>query len=300
MRDVYQEVTDKIVAALESGVAPWHKPWSASAPEGVLPVRPIRANGVPYNGVNVVLLWCEQSARGYASNQWMTFKQALELKGCVRKGERGTMVVYADRAVKTRRNDATGEDETFAIPFMKAYTVFNVAQVDGLPARFYAPVSAPVLREHERNAAVDGFVAATGAVIGHGGDRAFFAPGPDRVQMPHLGQFDDAASYYATLLHELTHWSGHERRLNRVYGKRFGDEAYAAEELVAELGAAFLCADLQVSAEPRADHASYIASWLKSLRNDKRCIFTAASMAQRAADYLAAYSQAEPLADAAE
>lgn len=299
MRDVYQEVTDKICAALESGTAPWHKPWSAAAPDGVLPVRPIRANGVPYNGVNVVLLWCEQSARGYASNQWMTFKQALELGGCVRKGEKGSMVVYADRSVKTRTNDA-GEEETYAIPFMKAYTVFNVAQVDGLPARFYAPVVAPVLKEHERNAVVDAFVSATGANVQHGGDRAFFAPSVDRVQMPLLGQFDDAGAYYATLLHELTHWSGDVKRLNRVFGKRFGDEAYAAEELVAELGAAFMCADLQVSAEPRPDHASYIASWLKALRNDKRCIFTAAAMAQRAADYLAGFSQADDMKAAAD
>lgn len=300
MRDVYQEVTNKIIAELEAGTAPWHKPWAAAGDDGPIPARPIRSCGTPYNGINVLLLWSEQQLRGYASNQWMTFKQAIALGGCVRKGEKGSMVVYADRSVKTRTNDA-GEEETYAIPFMKAYTVFNVAQVDGLPDRFYrASVVVPVT-EHARNARVDAFVTATGADVRHGGNRAFCAHAGDGfVQMPHLAQFEDAASYYGTLLHELTHWSGHKPRLDRVYGKRFGDEAYAAEELVAELGAAFLCADLGVSAEPRADHASYIASWLKVLRNDKRAIFTAAGMAQRAADYLAAYSVAEPMADAAE
>lgn len=190
--------------------------------------------------------------RGYASNQWMTFKQAIALGGCVRKGEHGAMVVYADRTVKTRTNDA-GEEETYAIPFMKAYTVFNVAQVDGLPDdRFYGPAAVVPVSEHARNARVDAFVDATGADIRHGGNRAFCArQGVGFVQMPHLAQFETAEAYYATLLHELTHWSGHEPRLNRVYGKRFGDEGYAAEELVAELGAAFLCADLAVTAEPR-------------------------------------------------
>lgn len=298
MRDVYQEITDKICAELERGCAPWHKPWAAAGEGAPVPVRPVRACGTPYNGINVLLLWSEQQRRGYASNQWMTFKQALERGGCVRQGEHGAMVVYADRMVKTRQNDA-GEDEQYAIPFLKAYTVFNVAQIDGLPERYYAPVVAAPVSEPERNAAVDAFVAATGAVVRHGGDRAFCArQGAGLIQMPHLAQFESAESYYATLLHELTHWSGHEPRLNRVYGKRFGDEAYAAEELVAELGAAFLCADLAVVAEPREDHASYIASWLKVLRNDKRAIFTAASLASRAAEYLAAFSV--PMAEAAE
>jgi antirestriction protein ArdC len=287
MRDVYQEVTNKIIAALETGVAPWHKPWVDGSSTAA---RPIRANGETYNGINVVLLWSEQSARGYASNQWMTFKQAITLGGCVRKGEKGAMVVYADRFTKTRENAATGEDETYSIPFMKAYTVFNVAQIDGLPLRFYSHVAEPRLCEHQRNAQVDAFVAATGAVVRHGGNRAFFTPSADYVQMPDLAQFDDAESYYGTLLHEITHWSGDSKRLDRIFGKRFGDDAYAAEELVAELGSAFLCADLQVTAEPRADHASYIASWLRALRNDKRCIFTASAMAQRAADYLAGFS----------
>jgi antirestriction protein ArdC len=297
MRDVYQEVTDKIVAALEQGTVPWRKSWTPEF-KGAKLTRPIRANGQAYNGVNVLLLWGQQAAMGYTNNQWMTFKQALEFKACVRKGERGTMVVYADRMVKTRTN-AAGEDESYAIPFMKAYTVFNVDQIDGLPDRFRAAAPAP-LHEHERNARVDNFVSATGATINHGGDRAFFSEGENRIQMPHLGQFDDSEAYYATLLHELTHWSGSARRLNRTFAKRFGDETYAAEELVAELGAAFLCADLQVSDKPRADHASYIASWLRALKSDKRAIFTAAAMASRAAEYLGEFSAAAVLPEAAD
>jgi antirestriction protein ArdC len=301
MKDVYQQVTNTIITALESGTAPWHKPWSPTLPGAkVNAQRPIRATGEAYNGVNVLLLWSRQMASGYTSPQWMTFKQALALGGCVRKGEKGEMVVYADRSVKTRHNDATGEDETYAIPFMKAYTVFNTEQIDGLPARFTTrPVEAPVAVE-TRNASVDAWVSATGADVRHGGDRAFFIPSADYVQMPHLAQFDDAEAYYATLLHELTHWTHGTGRIEREFGrKRWGDEGYAAaEELVAEMGAAFLCADLGVSASPRADHASYIEWWLRVLKNDKRAIFTAAGHAQRAADYLHGFSV--PLALAAE
>jgi len=295
MRDIYQEITDKIVAALESGTAPWHKPWktTGAAVAGV-PRRPIRHNGIPYAGINVLLLWSQQSACGYASNQWLTFKQALAYDACVRKGERGTMIVYADKFTRTRENATTGEDESYTVPFLKAYTVFNVCQIDGLPDRFLPAAPAPFEpgEEPARNARVDSFVDATGADIRHGGNRAFFAPSSDHVQMPTLAQFESAESYYATLLHEMTHWSGGRARLNRINFARWGDASYAAEELVAEMGAAFLCADLAVSASPRPDHASYIASWLEKLKNDKRAVFTAASAAQRAADYLTAYSAA--------
>jgi len=173
------------------------------------------------------------------------------------------------------------------IPFLKAYTVFNVEQIDGLPAHYLARAEEAQANPDEQIAAAEAFVAATGATIGHGGNQAFYAPGPDRIQMPDFAAFRDAQSYYATLAHELTHWTRHERRLDRDFGReKWGDAGYAREELVAELGAAFLCADLGLALEDRDDHAAYIASWLKVLRHDKRAIFQAAAHAQRAADFL--------------
>jgi antirestriction protein ArdC len=226
----------------------------------------------------------------------MTFKQALELGAHVRKGESGSLVVYASKLTRTETDEATGEEAAREIPFLKGYTVFNVEQVDGLPEYFYAP-AAPRLDPVQRIARADAFVVATGASISHGGNCAFYSAGEDRVQMPPFETFRDAESYYATLSHELTHWTKHKSRLDRDFGKkRFGDEGYAVEELVAELGAAFLCADLDLTAEPREDHASYIAHWLKVLKDDRRAIFTAASHAQAAADYLAGLQTREAVA----
>ncbi len=182
----------------------------------------------------------------------------------------------------------TGEESDREIAFLKAYTVFNVEQVEGLPADLYPalipipPAPAPLALVE----AAETFIAHTGALVRHGGDRAFYAPGPDHIQLPPLAAFRDGESYSATKAHELVHWSGHSTRLARTFGKRFGDHAYAFEELVAELGAAFLCADLGITPETRADHAGYLAHWLKVLKADKRAIFTAASHAQQAADYL--------------
>jgi antirestriction protein ArdC len=217
---------------------------------------------------------------------WLTFKQALELGGCVRKGEKGELVVYADRIVRAETNDK-GEDVERQIPFLKGYTVFNAEQCENLPPQ-YSALSAPaVLTPLQRIAAVEQFFANTRADIRHGGTRAYYAEGADFVQMPPFETFRDAESYAATLAHELTHWTKHDTRLARDFGRsRWGDEGYAREELVAELGSAFLCADLAITPEVRADHAAYIASWLKVLKDDRRFIFTAASHAQRAADYL--------------
>jgi len=282
--DVYTRVTDRIIADLENGVRPWFKPWSAENAAGRI-VRPLRANGQPYKGINVLMLWGEAVASGYACPVWMTYKQASELGGQVRKGERGALVVYADRMRRSETTD-TGEEVEREIPFMKGYTVFNCEQVDGLPAHFTAAPS-PAPPAFERIAAAEQFTANTGADVRHGGNRAYYAIEPDYVQLPPFESFTDAESYYATRLHELTHWTRHGKRLAREFGrKRWGDAGYAAEELVAELGAAFLCADLGVTPEPRDDHAAYIATWLGVLKNDKRAIFTAASHAQRASDYL--------------
>lgn len=282
--DVYTRVTERIVADLEKGIRAWLKPWHAEHAAGKI-TRPLRHNGTPYRGVNVLLLWGEAVAKGYAAPLWMTYKQAQELGAHVRKGERGALVVYANSITKTETGE-NGEDIEREIPFMKGYTVFNVEQIDGLPEHYYAKPENP-LPLSERIAAADAFMTATGASIGHGGSRAYYAPGPDTIQLPPFEAFKDSESYYATALHELTHWTKHKSRLDRDFSaKRFGDHGYAREELVAELGAAFLCADLGITPEPREDHADYIGHWLSVLKEDKRAIFSAAAHAQRASDYL--------------
>ena len=289
--DVYERITNQIVAELEKGVRPWLKPWNAEHSAGRI-TRPLRGNGIPYRGINVVMLWSEALEKGYVAPIWMTFKQAIELKACVRKGEKGSLVVYADKITRTDTDAATGEENEFAIPFMKGYTVFNVEQIDGLSEHFYGK---PEPRAHAvpRIKLADSFFAATGANVVHGGSRACYIPSTDNIHMPCIDFFRDAESYYATLAHETTHWTKHTSRLNREFGrKRFGDEGYAMEELVAELGSAFLSADLDLTPEVRGDHASYVASWLKVLKNDKRAIFTAASHAQRAVDFLHGFQNA--------
>lgn len=291
-QDVYSRVTAKIIASLEAGVRPWQKPWNAAHAAGHI-TRPLRANGQPYRGINVLLLWGEALEKGYNAPIWMTYKQALTLGAQVRKGEHGSLVVYADKFTKTE-TDAQGQASEREIPFMKGYTVFNVEQVEGLPAHFTAKAAAP--HPVDRIPAVEAFIAATGATIQHGGNRAFYAPSRDLVQMPPRESFRDAESYAATLVHELTHWTAQPSRLARELGKRFGDQAYAAEELIAEMGSAFLCADLGISPEVREDHASYLAHWLDVLKKDSHAIFTAASQAQRAADYLHSFSQPQQAA----
>ena len=282
--DLYSRVTQQIIEDLERGVRPWTRPWSADHFAGRI-TRPLRHNLQPYSGINVVLLWSEAVTRGFSGPIWMTFRQALELGGHVRKGEHGATVVYANRIKRTEEGD-DGRDVEREIPFLKAYTVFNVDQFEGLPERFHA-TAGPSLDPAQRIASADAFFAATGAEVRHGGTSAYYAPRPDYVQMPLFETFIDPESYYATLAHEMTHWTRHPSRLDREFGRqRWGDEGYAREELVAELGAAFMCADLGLELQPREDHAAYIANWLEVLRGDKRFIFTAAAHAQRAADYL--------------
>ena len=287
--DVYARVTAKIIADLEQGVRTWQRPWNAANADGNI-IRPRRANGLPYRGVNVLLLWSEALDKGYTAPMWMTYKQAETLGAQVRKGEHGSLVVYADKITKTETDDQ-GKEAERQIAFMKGYTVFNVEQIDGLPAH-YATKAEPA-QPVERIEQAEAFFAATGATIRHGGNKAFYAPSLDFVQMPPRESFRDAESYAGTLCHELVHWSSHPSRLARELGKRFGDQAYAAEELIAEMGAAFLCADLGITPEVRDDHAAYLAHWLKVLKADNRAIFTAASQAQRAADYLHQVTTAE-------
>jgi len=282
-QDVYNRVTDKIIAELEQGVRPWMKPWSGNnADERIM--LPVRHCGTPYRGINILLLWGEAVAKGYASNKWMTFQQARQLGAHVRKGEHGSLVVYANKITKTEEKP-DGEEVERQIPYMKGYTVFNVEQIDELPEAYYVRPE-PKGEKMQLIEDAERFFGATGALIQHGGNRAYYAPGPDVIRLPHPEAFKDAESYAATKAHELIHHSGHASRLNREFGKRFGDDAYAREELVAELGAAFLCVALGVTPEVREDHASYLNHWLVILKADRRAIFSAAAHAQRAVDYL--------------
>lgn len=283
-KDIYTQVTDKIIADLEQGELTWLKPWNTENLNGRI-VRPLRHNGLPYSGINVLMLWGATLEAGFSSPHWMTFKQAQELDAHVRKGERGNPVVYANTMTKTEEG-ADGAEEEKTIPFLKTYCVFNAEQIEGLPAHYYAKPE-PAIDSAQRIEHAESFFAATGADIRHGGDRAYYSGGSDHVQMPPFECFRSPESYYATLAHELTHWTKHKSRLDREFGrKKWGDEGYAREELVAELGAAFLCADLALTPEAGADHAAYIQSWLKVLKEDKRAVFSAAAHAQRAADFL--------------
>lgn len=284
--DIYSRITDKIIEDLANGVRPWMKPWKAANTNGRI-TRPLRYNGQPYSGMNVLLLWSEQVSRGFTSSMWMTFRQALQFGAAVRKGETGSTVVFASRFTKSDADGQGGEIDR-EIPFLKAYCVFNVDQIDGLPDQYYHR-PAPVLDPVHRIDLVDRFFNNTGAIIRHGGDRAFFAPDLDLIQMPPFEAFKDAPSYYAILSHEATHWTAQANRVGRDLSRYSKDKCERArEELIAELGSCFLCADLGIAPElePRPDHASYLQSWLQVLADDKRAIFQAAAHAQRATAFL--------------
>jgi len=275
INDIYESVTRSIVADLEAGVPIWVQPWKTSRRSdlGLLPAN--LATGRTYSGINIPILWSAARDAGYADNAWMTFQQALSLKANVRKGERGTHIVF------TKKITAVKDGEETLISMLRTYTVFNIAQIDGLVPR---PVATAI--DMPADDAVLGFIVDTGAVIRHGGSRAYFVPSLDLIQMPAPSDFKTPGSYFATTLHELGHWSGHETRLNRDLKNRFGGRAYAAEELIAELTSAFLCAHLTIDGELR--HAAYIGEWIKLLQDDPRAIFTAASKASQAADFLRA------------
>lgn len=299
-RDLYSEVTDNLVAQIEAGAGDWRKPWATQAAAGM----PVNAcTGHEYRGVNVLSLWGAGAAKGYPTAQWASFKQWIAAGAAVRKGEKGTLIVYAGAFTPKGAEGASGAGDASDVGqptaeqrtrhFLRCSHVFNVAQVQAIEGSGWTAPKAPELPHlASRIDAAEAFVAATRATIRHGGDRAFFAPELDYVGMPERAAFRDTPTstatenYYSTLLHELTHWTGHASRLAREFGKRFGSDAYAAEELVAELGAAFLCAQLGIAATPRADHAQYLANWLRVLKSDKRAIFTAAARASDASDYL--------------
>lgn len=284
--DLYARITEKIVADLENGVRPWVRPWSTGHLAGRVS-RPLRHNGLPYQGINTLLLWSESVAQGFVSPYWMTFKQALELGGHVRKGETGTTVVYAGSFSKTE-TDANGEEVERGIPFLKAYTVFCADQIEDLPAQYCAAAEAPT-KPLERIEHADRFFDNTGAVVRYGGDQAYYSPVSDHVQLPHPESFKDMASFVAIRAHETLHWTAAPHRLNRDLSRYHKDRSdRAREELLVEVGSCLLCADLGIvpELEPRPDHASYLQSWLTVLGSDRRAIFTAAAHAQRAVTYL--------------
>jgi antirestriction protein ArdC len=283
---LYDEVTAKIIAQLEDGIFPWVQPWDASNAVPGLPRNAV--TGRFYSGVNVLILWGAVTQRSFPSQDWLTFKQALAAGGCVRKGEKGQAICFADRFTpdsEKKRVEGSG-DTAQSIPFLKRFTVFNAAQCDGLPPRIAAdPVPLP---ERLVLADAESLIAATGADFRIGGARAFYDATHDYVQVPPQPAFAAQINYYRTALHELGHWTGHPSRLERTFGSRFGNSAYAREELCAELASAFLCAALGIV--PTARHADYLGSWLAVLREDNRAIFKAASHASKAADYLLAFA----------
>jgi len=284
---LYQEITDKIIAELEAGRVPWVQPWRTAAANAPLAMPKNASTYRRYSGINVLILWGAVIERGFSGQSWLTFRQALGLGGNVRKGERGTTVVYADRFVpddEKKRAAETGEDAQ-AIPFLKRFTVFNTDQCDGLPEEVAkaAPPPPPGMVEPE----AERLITATGADFRIGGARAFYSPSGDFVQVPPPQAYFEQINWHRTAFHELGHWSGAASRLGRDLSGSFGSKSYAREELVAEMAGAFVCASLGIV--PTVRHADYIGSWLEVLREDNRAIVRAASAASKAADYLLAF-----------
>jgi antirestriction protein ArdC len=284
---LYQEITDKIITQLEAGRVPWVQPWGTAAAKVSLTMPKNAATRRHYSGINVLILWGAVIECGFMTQNWLTFRQALGLGGNVRKGEHGTTVVYANRFVpdEERRRAERDRDEASAIPFLKRFTVFNTDQCEHLaPELTSGPVPVPegLILPH-----AEALIAATGADFRIGGDRAFYRPTDDFIQVPRPDAYFEPINWHRTALHELGHWSGHPSRLGRDLSGNFGSALYAKEELVAEITSAFVCASLRIV--PTVRHADYIGSWLEVLREDDRAIVRAASAASKAADYLLAF-----------
>jgi antirestriction protein ArdC len=287
-RDLYAKVSARIIAELEAGVAPWIKPWSAT-PGANTPCNAV--SNRPYSGCNVVLLWMAQAA-GYRTPRFLTFKQALELGGNVRKGERGTKAFFVKQQLQVRDDNSPMR----LIPMMREYTVFNVDQCENLPDSSNAGKPIRVRNPDTRDELADDFLHSTGADIREGHGEAFYVPSRDFISMPAFVGFKGADHFYNVVFHELTHWTGHKLRLDRDL-KKFGSRDHAAEELIAELGAASLCAEFGFDGDVRS--AGYIDNWIELLKADKRAFFTACSHASKAADYLRSLALAGPAERAA-
>ena len=284
---LYQEITDKIIAELEAGRVPWVQPWGSATAKASLAMPKNAATQRQYSGINVLILWDAVIERGFSAQNWLTFRQALRLGGNVRKGEHGTTVVYADRFVpdEERERAERDGDEPNAIPFLKRFTVFNTDQCERLPAELTsAPAAVPdgLILPHAET-----LIASTGADFRIGGDRAFYSPVHDFIQVPRPEAYFEPINWHRTALHELGHWTGHANRLGRDLSGHFGSALYAKEELIAEMTSAFVCASLGIV--PTVRHTDYIGSWLEVLREDDRAIVRAASAASKAANYLLAF-----------
>ena len=284
--ELFAQITDALLVKIEAGVLPWHKPWTAET------ALPHNLSGRVYRGANSFWLSLLQSTKGYSQPIWLTYNQAAAAGGSVKKGEKGTAVFFW--SFTDKKNEATGKVEKLV--WAKAYTVFNLDQCEGVEHKAADPLARPTI--FERNVAADDLIAATGAVIKHGGGYAFYVPSTDVICLPHKESFNQSDSYYSTAFHEIAHWTGSEKRLKRTFGKRFGDDAYAVEELVAELTASFVCAALGFDNPARDDHAAYLQGWIKVLKDDKKAFITAAGQAQKAAD-LILQAKAEEVALAA-
>lgn len=287
--DVYARVTAEIIAAIENGAGEWRAPWHH---DGSAIARPTNlGSGKRYRGINTVALWVAAMARNYTSGLWGTYRQWAAAGGQVRKGERATTVVFWKQFESVDDDAGADEDEAGRTRmFARAFSVFNIAQVDG-----YAAPETPVLPQSERHAHAEAFIASLGITTEFGGDQAFYRPSTDTVHMPPFACFRDTASFYGVWIHECGHASGASHRLARDLSGRFGSASYAAEECVVEILSGLILADLGIAHHPRPDHAAYLSSWLSVLASDPRAIFTAASKAQQAADWM---WEQQPLADA--
>lgn len=295
-RDIHQQITDQIITAIEAGAAEFRLPWHRA--DGGLSRPTNVATGKLYQGVNVLTLWVTAEAQGYAMPLWGTYRQWQAKGAQVRKGEKAAFIVFYKELDVERVNQETGEAEEGRALLARASAVFNVAQVDGYEVD--AEAQAPPPSSFEAIAAAEALLTSSGATVIETGDRAFYRPSDDTIHLPDRARFTGSETmtpveaFYATALHELTHWTGAKHRLDRAFGNRFGSRAYAFEELVAELGSSYLCAEVGVTTSLRPDHAAYIAHWLEIMREDKKAIFTAASAAQRAADFLIAFLPTRP------
>lgn len=296
-RDIAADITATIIAKLEAGTTPWSRPWSVTGEGG----RPLRHEGTTYNGINALWLWATADTYGYRSRYWMTARQARELGGEVRRDARPSFSVYASTFRKAGTPSLLGLSADKMIRFLRSYVVFNADEIAGLPTYYYPREIAPTPQLFsDRQDRIDAFFNAIPAKVRHGGDRAFFHPTFDYIQLPPTGSFKSADSYASTRAHESVHWTGHQSRLDRTFGKRFGDKAYCVEELVAELGSAMTCGDLGLPTELHDSHASYLANWLSVLRADKNAIFLAATKAEQAFAHLRAFSaETDPVANMA-
>lgn len=275
--DIHDRVTNQIITALEAGTRPWVRPWD-SGNAGF----PRRSNGEHYRGINTLILWLTAEQKGYSSSYWMTFNAARELKACVKKAEKGTQIIFCQPVVKTDASE-DGEEIESRFWITRVYTVFNADQISGLPEQFVG-TTANHLDPAQRVQHAEAYFSNTGADIQHGGGSAFYRPSTDHIQMPEFEAFRSPEAYYATLAHECCHWTGAKHRLDRLQ-KSKGDD-YSREEMVAEIGAAFACAELGLEPEIREDHAAYLEHWIKALKGDKKLIFVAAAQAQKAVDFL--------------